>query len=349
MKLRYLLPFLSAFLIIGCGQNADEANTKATAEPTAAQTEKATPIKVGIVRVMDDAQAMLAKEGGFFEKYGLDAELIEFSSGTDLIKAIVGGQLDYGVLGFSNAFTWASKGADLRIIGGAQRGYHSILVRTDSGINSVADLKGKSLASQKQGSTADIVLKGVVLDEAGLSEKDVQIMGVKPAIAVQSLVAGNVEAAFLFEPYDRIARLTAPVKEIYEIGEHWPFPCMVVITSADTLAAKKDILWDAMDAQREAIDLLTQDPAKAATFISDYFIAEPTLQTLDQGEVDRNDVIEAAIRTQTFSALLSEQDIKRMYELKDIMEAQGVLQPGSLDVERVINLDWQKARGITEG
>lgn len=347
MKLRFLLPLLGAFLIAGCGQNADE--NKAQTEPVAAQTEKAVPLKVGIVTVMDDAQAMLAKEAGFFEKYGLDAELVEFSSGTDLIKAIVGGQLDYGVLGFTNAFTWASKGADLRVIGGAQRGYHSILVREDSGIETVADLKGRALASQKQGSTADVVLKGVVLKEAGLTEKDVQIMGVKPAIAVQSLAAGNVEAAFLFEPYDRIARLTSPVKEIYEIGDHWPFPCMVVITSGDTLAAKKDTLWAAMDAQRDAIDLLTSDPAKAATYISSYFIAEPTLQTRDQGEVDRNTVIEAAIRTQTFSALLSEQDIKRMYEVKDIMEAQGVLQAGTLDVEKVINLDWQIDRGITEG
>ncbi len=118
------------------------------------------PFRVGYVRVMDDAQAMLAYEAGLYEKYGLDAQLIEFSSGTDLIKGIVGGQLDIGVLGFSNAFTWASRGADLKIVGGAQRGYHSLVVREDAGIESVADLKGKNLASQKQGSTADIVLKG---------------------------------------------------------------------------------------------------------------------------------------------------------------------------------------------
>ncbi len=43
------------------------------------------------------------------KKAGLDSELIEFKSGTDLIKAIVGGQLDIGVLGFTNAVAWAPR------------------------------------------------------------------------------------------------------------------------------------------------------------------------------------------------------------------------------------------------
>src|ERR1700750_330780 len=59
--------------------------------------------KIGYLRVMDDAQAMAAYEAGLYKKYGLDVELIEFKSGTDLIKAIVGGQLDTGVFGFTNA------------------------------------------------------------------------------------------------------------------------------------------------------------------------------------------------------------------------------------------------------
>ena len=53
---------------------------------------------------------MVAHEAGLYKKHGPDVELIEFSSGTDLIKAIVGGQLDTGVLGFTNAVAWASKG-----------------------------------------------------------------------------------------------------------------------------------------------------------------------------------------------------------------------------------------------
>ncbi|WP_273208510.1 ABC transporter substrate-binding protein [Marinobacter subterrani] len=315
----------------------------AIASPVSAAEE----FRVGYVRVMDDAQAMLAYEAGLYKKYGLDAKLVEFSSGTDLIKGIVGGQLDIGVLGFSNAFTWASRGADLKIVGGAQRGYHSLLVREDSGIESVADLKGKTLASQKQGSTADIVLKGVMLDNAGLDSGELNIMGVAPAVAVQSLVGGRVDAAFLFEPYDRIAQLVAPVKQIYQIGDVWPFPCMVVITSADTLKNRKDAVWAALDAQREAIEMLENQPAEAAPLITDYFIKDEFVESRDQGRIPAEEVITSAIKTNDFSAQLSGKDIGRMKELASIMQAQGILPADKeFNVDALLDLSWQKAREL---
>ncbi|WP_268638586.1 ABC transporter substrate-binding protein, partial [Escherichia coli] len=94
-----------------------------------------------------------------------------------------------------------------------------LIVRDDSGIKDIAGLKGKTLASQAEGSTADVVLKGVVLKQGNLGADDVNVMGVSPAVAVQSLVGKRVDAAFLFEPYDRIAQLVAPVKQIYEVGQ----------------------------------------------------------------------------------------------------------------------------------
>jgi NitT/TauT family transport system substrate-binding protein len=287
------------------------------AAATAMAAEK---FRVGYLRVMDDAQAIVAQEGGYYQKAGLDSELIEFKSGTDLIKAIVGGQLDIGVLGFTNAVAWASKGADLKVVGGAQQGYHSLVVRDDSGIQDIAGLKGKTLASQAEGSTADVVLKGVVLKQ-----------GVSPAVAVQSLVGKRVDAAFLFEPYDRIAQLVAPVKQIYEVGQAWPFPCMVVITSGETLAKRKDDVWKALDAQNQAITLLQKEPAQASKLIASYFIAEPT------------------ISTQVFTPKLTEKDTARMQEIADILQAQGSLKTRDgkpYDVSSIVDLSWQEARKL---
>ena len=315
----------------------------------ASQAQAAEPFKVGYIRVMDDAQAIAAYEGKFYEKQGLDVQLVEFKSGTDLIKAIVGGQLDTGVLGFTNAASWSSRGADLKVVGGAQRGFHALVVREDAGIKDVAGLKGHTLASQKEGSTADTVLRGVVLKNAGLAPEDVSIMGVSPQVAVQSLVGKRVDAAFLFEPQASIAQLIAPVKQIYEIGEVWPFPCMVTITSGETLKNKKDQVWKSLDAQREAIDLLQQKPDEAAKLIAGYFIAEPTLKTLEHGDVPREQVISKAIQTQTFSAALTPQDLSRMQEVADIMQAQGSLKTKDgkpYEVKSIVDLDWQHARKL---
>lgn len=333
MKLtRLLIPFLAAAFAL-------------TAGPAVA----ADTFKVGYLRVMDDAQAIAAYEGGFYKKHGLNVELVEFQSGTDLIKAIVGGQLDTGVLGFTNAASWSSKGADLKVVSGAQHGFHAVVVRDETGIKDVAGLKGHTLASQKEGSTADTVLRGVVLKDAGLKPDDLTIMGVSPQVAVQSLVGKRVDAAFLFEPQASIAQLIAPVTKIYEIGEVWPFPCMVVITSGKTLKNRKDDVWKSLDAQREAIDLLQNKPHEAAKLISSYFVAEPTIKTLKHGEMSRDDVITEAIKSQTFSAALTEKEQARMQEIADIMQEQGALKTKDgkpFNVSDIVDLEWQKARKL---
>lgn len=315
----------------------------------ASQAVAADKFKVGYLRVMDDAQVIAAYEGGFYKKHGLDVELVEFKSGTDLIKAIVGGQLDTGVLGFTNAASWSSKGADLKVVGGAQHGFHAILVRDDANIKDVAGLKGHTLASQKEGSTADTVLRGVVLKNAGLAPEDLTIMGVSPQVAVQSLVGGRVDSAFLFEPQASIAKLIAPVTQIYEIGEVWPFPCMVVITSGDILKKNKEGVWKSLDAQREAIELMQNKPDEAAKLIAGYFIAEPTLKTLKNGDVPREKIISDAIKSQTFSAVLTPKELDRMQEIANIMQEKGALKTkdgSEFVVKNIVDLEWQNTRKL---
>ena len=114
-----LLAIASLLLLPACG----------SASKTADQPKE--KVRIGYLEVMDDAQVMVAKDAGFFDKHGLDAELQLFGSGTDLIKAIVGGQLQAGVLGFTNAVSWKAQGADVKVVGGAQMGYHSLLVGKD--------------------------------------------------------------------------------------------------------------------------------------------------------------------------------------------------------------------------
>lgn len=313
--------------------------------PAAAQDK----FKVGYLRVMDDAQAILADQAGLYAKHGVDVELVEFKSGTDLIKAIVGGQLHSGVLGFTNAIAWASRGADLKVVGGAQNGYHAMIVHEDAGIDRIADLKGRTIASQKEGSTADTVLRGVVFKQAGLAATDVNVMGVSPQVAIQSLVARRVDGAFLFEPQASIAKAIAPVKQIYEIGEVWPFPCMVVITSGAVLKTRKEELWKTLDAQKDAIDMLQNQPAVAAGYIAGEFIAEPTLKTLDGKEMPREEIITAAIRTQVFNAALTGTERSRMQEIATIMQDNGSLKTRDgrpFDVDTLLELGWQQARRL---
>lgn len=323
-----------------CGGSAKQGAGGAASSQVAETKKEAKPLTVGYLNVMDDAQAMLAYDAKMYEKHGLTVKMQAFESGTDLIKAMVGGQVDAGVLGFTNAVTWASKGAGLKVVGGAQLGFHSILVRNDSGIKSVEDLKGKKLASQKQGSTADIVLNGVTLAQAKLTNKDLQMVYAEPAQAIQSLAGGAVDAAFVFEPYSRMAQLTSPVSQIYEIGKVWPFPCMVVITTDDVLKKDRDAVNRMLDAQKEAIDLLQKDPQKSAEYITARFIQGDSFKT-QSGEVKATSVIKDSIASQTFNWEITPEQVKRMQEIADIMIEQKALDK-PVKVEDILDLSWQK-------
>ncbi|CAM3414777.1 ABC transporter substrate-binding protein [Marinicrinis lubricantis] len=331
----FVLSFILVLSLAACGGNNNSGNEGASGE------EKLEKIRIGYLNVMDDAQAILAYQAGIYEKYGLDVEMQLFTSGTDLIKQMVGGQLDAGVLGFTNALSWIDKGSDLKIVGGAQMGFHAMLVHEDSGIETLDQLKGKSVASQKAGSTADVVLNGVVWETAGFDREDVTMQYVSPAVAIQSLAAEKVDAAFVFEPYSSIAQLTYPVKQIYEIGQEWPFPCMVTIATGEVVKENRELINKMLDAQKEAIEMLENEPAKAAEYITKEFIKEDELQTSDGGTVKAQEVIQASIESQEFRWDITEQDIQRMDEVAQMMVDQGILEK-KIDVNQALDLTWQK-------
>lgn len=322
------LLLIAMLTVTACGDKAD-GNSKAKKD-----------FVVGYLNVMDDAQAMLAYEAKLYEKHGLNVKMQQFKSGTDLIKAMVGKQVDAGVLGFTNAVSWASKGAGVKVVGGAQLGFHSVLVKDDSDITQVEDLKGKKLASQGQGSTADIVLNGVVLKQAGLTSKDLQMVYVDPGQAIQSLASGAVDAAFVFEPYDSIATHTLGAKQIYEVGKVWPFPCMVVITTEDNLKNNREAVNQMLEAQKEAIEMLQQDPKKSAGLIMKHFVDSDTMTSHHGGTVESVDVIKQAIETQVFNWEITPDEVTRMQEISDMMREQGVLEK-EVNVEEIIDLSWQ--------
>ncbi|WP_152669109.1 ABC transporter substrate-binding protein [Paenibacillus sp. DMB20] len=329
------LLLIAMLTVTACGNDSSEGGSAGKSG------EAKKDFVVGYLNVMDDAQAMLAYEAKLYEKHGLNVKMQQFKSGTDLIKAMVGKQVDAGVLGFTNAVSWASKGAGVKVVGGAQLGFHSVLVKDGSDIAKVEDLKGKKLASQGQGSTADIVLNGVVLKEAGLTSKDVQMVYVDPGQAIQSLASGAVDAAFVFEPYDSIATHTLGAKQIYEIGKVWPFPCMVVITTDENLQKNRDAVNKLLDAQKEAIEMLQKDPKKSAGLIMKHFVDSDTMHSHHGGTVESVDVIKQAIETQVFNWDITPDQVTRMQEISDMMKEQGVLDK-DVKVEGLIDLSWQE-------
>nr|WP_315415721.1 sulfonate ABC transporter substrate-binding protein [uncultured Pseudomonas sp.] len=155
---------------------------------------------------------VLAKEHGLLEQRfpQTTVKWIEFPAGPQMLEALNVGALDVGSTGDIPPLFAQAAGADLVYIGAepAKPSAETILVRNDSPLHSVADLKGKKVAFQKGSSSHNLILRA--LNKAGLSYKDIQPVYLPPADARAAFEQGSVDAWAIWEPYSSLALSQSP-------------------------------------------------------------------------------------------------------------------------------------------
>ncbi|MGA1803480.1 aliphatic sulfonate ABC transporter substrate-binding protein [Rhizobium sp. HT1-10] len=151
----------------------------------------------------------LAKRNGALEKrlagQGIAVEWSEFTSGPPLLEALGAGALDFGATGdVPPLFAQAANGNLLYV--GLYRGSpeaSAILVRADSPIKSLADLKGKKLAFKRGSSAHNVAVKA--LRAGGLTPADVEPIDLSPPDAAAAFKTGSIDAWSIWDPYLAIA------------------------------------------------------------------------------------------------------------------------------------------------
>jgi sulfonate transport system substrate-binding protein len=155
---------------------------------------------------------VLVKWRGLLEKAaaprGVTVQWAEFPTGPAIIEAINAGQLDLGYVGEAPpVFGQAASDALVYVAAEppAPRS-EAILVKNDSPIHSVRDLKGRTLALNK-GSNVHYLL-AQALKAAGLQYGDVKAVFLAPADARAAFEGGTVDAWAVWDPYLAAAEVT---------------------------------------------------------------------------------------------------------------------------------------------
>jgi aliphatic sulfonates family ABC transporter substrate-binding protein len=168
------------------------------------KTEKSSTDEVTIRVAVQKSIAIpyLAEALGYYEdefaQDNVKVELVEFSLGPEVIEAVASDEIDIGFLGDVPAFSGLINGGDFKIVGRWESDNSSYLItRDDAGIKSLKDLKGKKL-SYAFGST-QTALVYAYLEDAGLTDSDVELMNLSLADSVTSIANGDVDAAVVDE------------------------------------------------------------------------------------------------------------------------------------------------------
>jgi NitT/TauT family transport system substrate-binding protein len=145
----------------------------------------------------------VAQEQGLFAKNGVRVDLKYFDSYTDSLTALANGSLDANSQTLNDTISSAAGGAKEVIVltNDNSTGNDQIIARP--GINSVADLKGKSVAAEQ--GTVDHYLLLLALRRAGLSERDVTFKPLLTDAAAAAFKAGKVDAVGVFAPFTSTA------------------------------------------------------------------------------------------------------------------------------------------------
>lgn len=125
-----------------------------------------TKIKLGYLPV-NDLQAFVAEEKGFYAQQGLEVETIRFAGGPESVRALLAGSIEGGLVGVQPMFHVAAQSLPIFIVVAdalfsQEYPGDALMVHPDSSIRSVADLKGKLVALNQKGTIIDVFLDAVL-------------------------------------------------------------------------------------------------------------------------------------------------------------------------------------------
>lgn len=185
----------------------------------------------------------IADKQGYSRDEGLEVNFVTFASDTEANTAIAAGQIDAMNAGVPQALRFADAGLPIKIIRLQDVSTTADGIMARPGIDSLADLKGRRVASE-EGSLTAIELY-YALSTVGLTTDDVTVVNIPVSQSSGALVSGQVDAAVTYEPF-----MTALRAEGMEL--------------IFTAGAKPGLIGDALVARQQVID---ERPGQLAALI----------------------------------------------------------------------------------
>jgi NitT/TauT family transport system substrate-binding protein len=203
----------------------------------------------------------LAELAGIFKKNGVDIE-IRFIAPVQRSAALASGALNAAATTVDQHIVWTSAGiATVQVVLiDKSKGGDGLAVRNN--INSIKDLKGKSVNVDGPGTVQHFMLS-YILEKNGMSIQDVirSTMAAQPA--AQAFVAGQGDAALTYEPYLSSVREKPDAGKILVTSNEYPVVVDVLVFRKDFIEKHPKVVKAAVDSFFEALDMLKRDPAKS--------------------------------------------------------------------------------------
>lgn len=201
------------------------------------------------------------------EELGYSVNWSEFNTGSSILEALSAGSIDFANVGDVPSIFALDKGSDFKYIGTepAAPTSEGILVRDDSDIQSLEDLKGKKVAYNNASIAQYLLTKS--LHSVGLTIDDIETVHLNPPDASLAFEKGEVDAWVVWDPY--FADAESRGNRVIQTAEDMvPYRSFYAATSELTEEAPEvvELYIEHVSKVGKAID---EDPTEAAQLLEE--------------------------------------------------------------------------------
>ncbi len=235
-----------------------------------AESQPLTKIRIGYPSISSrQAQLWVAKDEGFFQKYGLDVELIFLRGGQVAVQALASG--DPPLVTVGNVILANLQGYENVLVASVENSYDQIVFARPGTAKSVEQLKGKRFGISGFGTAthnaAIILFKKFNLDPA----KDVALIATGAAPdRLAAMQTGKVDATF-FNPSEAPLATKAGLVEIIQMADLGvEVQGSGLATSRPFIRARRDVVKAALKSYIEAIHFIFVNKAATEKSLAKY-------------------------------------------------------------------------------
>jgi sulfonate transport system substrate-binding protein len=202
---------LLGLLLTGCVSREDNSGAKEA--PATVPLSELSNLTLQVGDQKGGTESLL-RAAGVLDNLPYKIAFSTFTSGPPQVEAATAGKIDFAITGNTPPIFGAASNAKVKVVSAYDGGGNGdqILVHADSPIQSIADLRGRSVAVGKGSSAHGHIL--AQLKKAGLSPSDVKLVFLQPADALSAFTQRQADAWAIWDPYTAQAAEQLPVRSI---------------------------------------------------------------------------------------------------------------------------------------
>jgi len=222
-------------------------------------------IRLGVHGAVQGVPDVIAIRQGYFKQERLEVEWRRFGVGKEGRDAMIAGAIDINATATTPFLIGLEKGVPYTAVAVNSLfcGTNHLVVRKDSDIQSVAQLKGKRIALAR-GTVTEYVFVARIAPAFGLKPGDYEVANIPDQKdRIPSLIAKAVDATGIGDPYVAVAEHEGLVRSLGDFCKYDTLPFMLTVTNK-VIKENPDAVVVYLRGWLRAVQLLKEQPEKAA-------------------------------------------------------------------------------------